>query len=107
MKKTSKFLFGLMAFLFVTFPLLAQDVYPDAENMENQRRAIINNAVNMGETLVGIALFLQLAFVIQKVRNGLKESGEIVRWGIGIVVYVIFFEVIIKSFLFNLIGFSG
>jgi hypothetical protein len=95
-------------FLFYSFPLLAQDIETKSgTDIEQKRAAIINNFVNMGEIIFGVAFAFQLAFVIIKVRKGLKESGEIVNWGIYIIIYIIVFEVLIKTILYNFIGFSG
>lgn len=103
-----KYLVSFIIFLFCSVPLLAQDIETKSGvDIDQKRAAIINNTVNMGEIIFGVAFAFQLAFVIIKVRKGMKESGEIVNWLIYIVIYIIVFEVLIKTILYNFIGFSG
>jgi len=85
-----KYLISFVVFIFFSAPLLAQEIETKSEvDIDQKRAAIINNAVNMGEIIFGVAFAFQLAFVIIKVRKGLKESSEIVNWGIYIIIYII------------------
>ena len=75
-----KYLISFVVFIFFSAPLLAQEIETKSEvDIDQKRAAIINNAVNMGEIIFGVAFAFQLAFVIIKVRKGLKESSEIVN----------------------------
>lgn len=81
---------------------------PKTQMMESKlsqgRRKLVSSAVKIGEILVGIGLFIRLAYVIKKVQEGLSNTGEIVNWGIAILVYIVLFEVVIKGWVYNFIG---